>query len=720
MAYNKTLWKDRVVERPNTYRIVENTDGTITLYPATGQVIEKGTPVSATNLNKLENGIVEVYKELDNIANKGTTVAVLERVTKQEIDRQIADGTIANLTIANGSITKEKLDPNIKFGVEDGGVTSEKIAKNAVGIDKINFATGNVNVITYKDGFRIIQNGDNGYSADKFSLVEDKTKTTTNAIEIKNADADWLFKYVHRIAFFDASNKILGYLGNLQNTQVNIAKQYAILQNTKYIVVSVDISNKNNWDISINGNTIKENNFYFPNLSLAEKQMQQVNECMSDFLIDKFGYASAKAVELGIKYYGNAIVNDDNYFITPKIPVQYLDIIKVPTLDEESRCNVYDVNDTYLGGWGNLRINTILTINHNLFVNCAYVRISAPINMLNKFHVTVNNKNINFDSNKFTLDKLVLTAEQIGNILDKPITGINLNITDVLNKGGVVKLGKGTFILDNVILPDNTIVRGECENTIVKYNDSCAGDMLKMGNNCDIADLVFDGGNRTHPTVDTQEGDRTGLSINNKKRCKLRNLRATGFSKHGLYATEIGYNHEHHQNLKIDNCDFEYNFLGILLDRRAEYAQLNNVNCGNNFLGCLNRGGNNSFSNSMFNSNVHGFMIQGGANYPNHGHSSASNCTFNHNLESGIIAKDVTIGYIFAGCQLFDGDLVLENSEGIWFTGGELGTFKVVVKGGRYNLIKDNFLYTRPSKDIQGGMTAFENNRLADGSICTI
>lgn len=70
MAYKKTLWKDRVVEKPNTYRSVENPDGTITLYPITGQVIEKGTPVSAANLNKIENGIVELNEQLDKKANE--------------------------------------------------------------------------------------------------------------------------------------------------------------------------------------------------------------------------------------------------------------------------------------------------------------------------------------------------------------------------------------------------------------------------------------------------------------------------------------------------------------------------------------------------------------------------------------------------------------------------------------------------------------------------
>lgn len=47
--------------------------------------------------------------QLSQLANKGTTVEVLERVTKEEIDRQIADGTMANLTIADNSITGEKL-----------------------------------------------------------------------------------------------------------------------------------------------------------------------------------------------------------------------------------------------------------------------------------------------------------------------------------------------------------------------------------------------------------------------------------------------------------------------------------------------------------------------------------------------------------------------------------------------------------------------------------
>ncbi|ALC92056.1 hypothetical protein AM500_21350 [Bacillus sp. FJAT-18017] len=60
MPYNKTLWKDRVVEKPMTYTMRTNADGTITLVPAEGQILEVGTPLTAVNLNNLEKQYEEV------------------------------------------------------------------------------------------------------------------------------------------------------------------------------------------------------------------------------------------------------------------------------------------------------------------------------------------------------------------------------------------------------------------------------------------------------------------------------------------------------------------------------------------------------------------------------------------------------------------------------------------------------------------------------------
>ena len=67
------------------------------------------------NSNKSE--LVVLNEQLDNIANKGTTVEVLERVTKEEINRQIEDGTITNLTIVDNSITWDKFKNELKSNI---------------------------------------------------------------------------------------------------------------------------------------------------------------------------------------------------------------------------------------------------------------------------------------------------------------------------------------------------------------------------------------------------------------------------------------------------------------------------------------------------------------------------------------------------------------------------------------------------------------------------
>ena len=103
MSYEKTIWKDRVVEKPNTYRSVENSDGTITLYPITGQVIEKGTPVSAANLNKIENGIVELNGKLDTKANKKEVEELCEQFRNIFIQSTIP-------TAREGAIWKQLLN----------------------------------------------------------------------------------------------------------------------------------------------------------------------------------------------------------------------------------------------------------------------------------------------------------------------------------------------------------------------------------------------------------------------------------------------------------------------------------------------------------------------------------------------------------------------------------------------------------------------------------
>lgn len=57
MAYARKRWQDHSVERPRTYTEAVNEDGSKTYTPAFGEVLQEGTPQSATNFNAIEEGL---------------------------------------------------------------------------------------------------------------------------------------------------------------------------------------------------------------------------------------------------------------------------------------------------------------------------------------------------------------------------------------------------------------------------------------------------------------------------------------------------------------------------------------------------------------------------------------------------------------------------------------------------------------------------------------
>lgn len=65
MAYSRTYWQDRAVERPRTYTEAVNSDGSKTYTPAPGEVIQEGTPQSATNFNHIEEGLTHYAAAFD-------------------------------------------------------------------------------------------------------------------------------------------------------------------------------------------------------------------------------------------------------------------------------------------------------------------------------------------------------------------------------------------------------------------------------------------------------------------------------------------------------------------------------------------------------------------------------------------------------------------------------------------------------------------------------
>ena len=134
--------------------------------------------VNVTLIKELHNRIDNVSSQLEYVANKGTTVEVLERVTKEEIERQIEDGTITNLTIGERSIASNK----VKYKT-----------LNANNLDFINYTKNIFNKNDIIDNSFLDQNtGENVYN--------DRGWFTTNFIKVKpntlyTTNFDGMFRY---------------------------------------------------------------------------------------------------------------------------------------------------------------------------------------------------------------------------------------------------------------------------------------------------------------------------------------------------------------------------------------------------------------------------------------------------------------------------------------------------------------------------------------------
>ena len=93
MAYEKQLWNDRQVEKPLTFTMTNNDDGTVTLTPAPGKITNEGDPMSAERLNHMEDGIAQI-NDLQGVV-KSNDFAL---ITAQVITPQADDSTLTGNT----------------------------------------------------------------------------------------------------------------------------------------------------------------------------------------------------------------------------------------------------------------------------------------------------------------------------------------------------------------------------------------------------------------------------------------------------------------------------------------------------------------------------------------------------------------------------------------------------------------------------------------------
>ncbi|SHG90665.1 hypothetical protein SAMN02744040_00118 [Tepidibacter thalassicus DSM 15285] len=127
MAYKKTQWQDHVVEYPNKYEEVSNPDGTVTLIPKQGEVIQQGTPMSATNFNKMEEGIFQAHVSVENITGR-----------LNEVDK-IVDNSVSSLTV---NFIAMAVEVETLKGATLNDVTANMFVETFLNLDDINLQNG--------------------------------------------------------------------------------------------------------------------------------------------------------------------------------------------------------------------------------------------------------------------------------------------------------------------------------------------------------------------------------------------------------------------------------------------------------------------------------------------------------------------------------------------------------------------------------------------------
>lgn len=181
MAYEKTVWKDHVVERPKTYRMVENADGTVTLVPVPGQVIQQGTALNAENLNKIEDALEAHETELgDRLEKAGGTMTGSIRMSGnavQELKEPVSSADAATKAYVDGK--RKQFSAALATAWEGAGPFTQTVAvKGILETDMPHvvpvYDAANATAIAQKEGWSCVSKAEAAAGGIKFTCFEDK------------------------------------------------------------------------------------------------------------------------------------------------------------------------------------------------------------------------------------------------------------------------------------------------------------------------------------------------------------------------------------------------------------------------------------------------------------------------------------------------------------------------------------------------------------------
>ena len=291
-------------------------------------------------------------------------------------------------------------------------------------------------------------------------------------------------------------------------------------------------------------------------------------------------------------------------------------------------------------------------------------------------------------------------------------------ILSLLTNAKVCRLKAGDYYVNNLEMPDGTLLIGDGDATKIHLSGTADGFAIKMGSYCAVKNLSIIGAD-ADLTFGTSPGNRHGIlwegtySQDHQAPYKglITDVRISRFSGGGLTCRDTGYgtnNQIEATNLYITNC-----WAGINIVYWSEFHKFVNARCSSCRIGCVNNGGNNIFVNCDFSSSLEIAMLMDNESNqsPNNTHGSCVGCVFNHTQSGGQSNSGVGIkiincpnGFIFNACQIFFSKIQLVSSSGVVFSNNNFGNTNcdIEISGGKAIIFSGNIFQNTPPITVSG------------------
>lgn len=288
-------------------------------------------------------------------------------------------------------------------------------------------------------------------------------------------------------------------------------------------------------------------------------------------------------------------------------------------------------------------------------------------------------------------------------------TDMSSSILSMLNSNGYCHLSEGIFYVSGFEMPEGATLEGCGKKTIVRLLSSVSdGYCVRVNRYNTVNGICFSGGYNYPQDIFTSGaslGTRHGIylasnadgteqahagSITNAVTdCWFENFNGSAYYAHNTGGSTDGA-------MIMSDCKIRFCKVGINIDYYSEYSKFSNIIITQTNTACINNGGNNLFTACTFHGVVGFVMDNSSGTKQNGAHGSCVGCTFNHinnmnNVEEhgmgdAIVVKNMTNGFIFTGCQLWFGEINIQNSRGITFTSCQIGggTPTITITGSTY------------------------------------